>query len=190
MFGNLTQWTCDQGARTSLQLNAVAIAILLPARRRQIAGKIFFLTRLLPLLFDARSQLDLIRIVGTRCATRQENSADDRGEKQDGPHAGDHAIRQPDFNQKPSTVPRFRLQIRSGLLGAGYPTPFDTRARRTLGHVAGVGLPATATPAQKPQAQTSDQHKKRASVSLRCVEFGEDHWSERHFVFSEARRNF
>ena len=162
----------------------------LPARRRQGFGKIFFLTRVLLLLFDARGQLDLVRIVRIGCATRQENSADERNEKQDGPHAGDHAIRQPDFNQKAGTATRFRLQTRSGFLGAGYPTPFDTRTRRTLGHVPGIRLPSATTSAQKPQAQASDQHKKRASVSLLCVEFGEDHWYKRRFGFLRRRRIF
>ena len=37
----------------------------LPARRRKTLGKLFFLLRFLPLLFDARRQLNLVRIVRT-----------------------------------------------------------------------------------------------------------------------------
>lgn len=61
-------WIASFGPEASAKENA---GILLAARLGKIAGKIFFLTRVLPLLFDARSQLDLIRIIGIRCATRQ-----------------------------------------------------------------------------------------------------------------------
>ena len=76
----------------------------LAAWRGKRAGKIFFLTRFLPLFLDARPQLNLIRILRPRRTTRQQNSADNRDGKQDGPHVRDDAIRQPDFNHKRTTI--------------------------------------------------------------------------------------
>jgi hypothetical protein len=58
-----------------------------------------------------------------------------------------------------------------------------------LGHVARVGLPRATTSAQKPQAQASNQRKKRAPVSRRSVEFGKDHWEQKIFWVLETRRN-
>jgi hypothetical protein len=63
-----------------------------------------------------------------------------------------------------------------GILGASYPAPFDPGW--VVGRVARVGLPPSAASTQKSQAQTSDQQKKRAPVSLPWVEFGKDYWSE------------
>ena len=69
-----------------------AVTVWLAAWRGKSAGKIFCFARFLPLFFDARSQLNLIRILRPRRATRQQNSADNRDGKQDGPHVRDHAI--------------------------------------------------------------------------------------------------
>ena len=64
--------------------------------RRKRTGKLFFLTRVLALFFDARAQLDLIRILRPRRATRLQKSADNHDDgKQYGPHARDDAIRSP-----------------------------------------------------------------------------------------------
>jgi hypothetical protein len=152
----------------------------LRAWRGKIAGKIFCLTRILPLFFDARSQSNLIRIVGSRCATRQQGPADDYKEKQYGPHMRDHAIRQPGTSiTNPPRSTRCRLQIRSRILHnwTVQPTPFNTRSRLVLTHVA-IRLPATPAPAQHHQAEEGDEHKSRATVSIRGFEFGGGHWVE------------
>ena len=83
-----------------------------------------------------------------------------------------HAIRQPNFNHKPRRSPCFQRLMLPGILGTSYPAPFDTGW--VVGRVARVGLPPSAASTQEPQAQTSDQQKKRASVSLPRVEFGKD----------------
>jgi hypothetical protein len=152
----------------------------LRARRGKIAGKIFCLTRILPLFFDARSQSDLIRIIRSRCATRQDEPAEDYKEKQYGPHVRDHAIRQPRTSiTNPPRSTRCRLQIRSRILhnGTVQPTPFNTRSPLVLTHVA-IRLPTTPAPAQHHQAEEGDEHKGRTTVSIRGFEFGGGHWVE------------
>lgn len=146
----------------------------------KIARKIFFLTRVLPLLLDARAQLDLIRIIRPRYATRLQESGNDHNEKQYGPHVRDHAMRQPATSiTNPPRPPHCRLQTRSGILHQGtvQPTPFNARSRLILAHVA-VGLPTTATPAKNHQAQECDEHKKGATISICGVEFSRGHGAE------------
>src|ERR1044072_853839 len=84
--------------------------------------------------------------------------------------------------------PVLRRLIRPGIVRAGYSAPLDPRTRRTLRPVARVGLPGAATSAQEPQAESSDQNKKRGSGSLLEGELGEDYWIESHFVTPAARR--
>lgn len=81
-----------------------------------------------------------------------------------------------------------RRLIRPGIVRACYSAPLDPRTRRTLRPVARVGLPGTATPAQDPQAQSSDQNKERGSGSLLEGELREAYWIENHFVTPAARR--
>lgn len=145
--------------------------------RGQTMGEIFCLARVLPLFFDARSQLDLIRIIRPRCATRLQKSGDERDEKQYWPHVRDHARQQSAISiTNPPRSPCCRLQMRSGILHRGtvQPTPFNARSRLILAHVA-VRLPTTPTPAKDSQAQEGDEHKSRPTVSIRGVEFGGGH---------------
>jgi hypothetical protein len=81
-------------------------------------------------------------------------------------------------SQTPPQSPFCRLQMRSGILHwVVQPTPFNARSDLILVHVA-VRLPPTPTPAKNPQAQEGDEHKRRATVSIRGVEFGGGHWVE------------
>jgi hypothetical protein len=70
------------------------------------------------------------------------------------------------FNHKPTSVTRHGSQMCSGILRTVQPTSFDTRARRTLWQVAGIGLPTAATPAQNPEAQRGNERKGHATVSM------------------------
>ena len=146
----------------------------------KIARKIFFLTRVLPLLLDGRSQLDLIRIIRPRYATRLQESGNDHNEKQYGPHVRDHAMRQPATSIiNPPRSRRCWLQMRSGILHKGtiQLTSFDPGSPLILAHAA-VGLPTTATPAKNHQVQEGHEHKKGATVSICGVEFSRGHWVE------------
>jgi len=77
----------------------------------------------------------------------------------------------PDFNQKPCSG----LQMSLGILHRTIQlASFNAGSR--LGHIAGVRLPATTTATKKREAQASDQHRNRATVSIRGVEFNRGHY--------------
>jgi hypothetical protein len=81
------------------------------------ASELFRRPCLLPLFLDGRPQFDLVGIIRGRRATRQQDSTGERDEKQDGPHAEDHATRQPNFNHKPMfslTQPKDSFSIPRG----------------------------------------------------------------------------
>jgi hypothetical protein len=93
--------------------------------RGKRARKFFFLTRLLLLLLDARSQFDLIWIIRVGRAPRKKKSADDRGGNQDSLHVRDDAVRQPDFNHKPqsSSDSDYKCVLESSIMGPFNPLP-------------------------------------------------------------------
>jgi hypothetical protein len=130
-------------------------------------GEIFRLASLLPLFFNARPQLNLIRIIWLRRAARLEKRADGQNENKCGSHVRHHAIAPPDFNNKPNTTAYPHLRMRFEIVrGTGQPAPVNSRSNFIVVHVT-VRLPATSTSAQDGQAQKNDDRKKCATVATR-----------------------